>query len=331
MVGRRRHRARMARAQPRMGRQQLRPLAPGRRRDAGRRVGRDAPRGAPALGVRRPHHGLGRRGQVGGRTRCGCHAHHRRDLGRRRRRDRESRRAPRATGDGLAGLGCHRHTRRRPIGAWPRSVRRRCARPATCRGCRHRRRLGARRSAAACSRRGPRARTPDGTCPSPSPPGWPSLSWRSCASSSAPSPPWPWPRSSWRCRRRNATRPCAGRADAPPRFSGWWRRVAVMVAAYAKGLPALPLVLVLVVITAMVWYLVAVGAGIDGGRGGQHPARLHVGGVLGLVRGAAAGPGEFPHRHGIAFLLGAIVATIGADVGALAIGSWLGRHHWRRR
>ncbi len=37
-------------------------------------------------------------------------------------------------------------------------------------------------------------------------------------------------------------------------------------------------------------------------------------------------PSEFPDRHGIAFFLGAIIATIGADIGALAIGSWLGRH-----
>ena len=33
----------------------------------------------------------------------------------------------------------------------------------------------------------------------------------------------------------------------------------------------------------------------------------------------------FPDRHGIAFLLGAIIATVANDVGALVIGSWLGR------
>ncbi len=35
---------------------------------------------------------------------------------------------------------------------------------------------------------------------------------------------------------------------------------------------------------------------------------------------------QYPHRHGIAFLLGAIVAVVGEDVGALMVGSWLGRH-----
>jgi phosphatidate cytidylyltransferase len=34
----------------------------------------------------------------------------------------------------------------------------------------------------------------------------------------------------------------------------------------------------------------------------------------------------FPHREGIAFLLGAIIATVANDVGALVIGGWLGRH-----
>ncbi|HVA03226.1 MAG TPA: phosphatidate cytidylyltransferase [Acidimicrobiales bacterium] len=117
----------------------------------------------------------------------------------------------------------------------------------------------------------------------------------------------------------------AGRG--PATLLGLVATVAVMVAAYAKGLPALPLVLVLVVITSMVWYLVASerGSTVEG------VASTLLGfmwvGFLGSFAALLLAPGEFPHRHGIAFLLGAIVATIGADVGALAIGSWLGRHH----
>ena len=113
----------------------------------------------------------------------------------------------------------------------------------------------------------------------------------------------------------------------PATLLGLVATVAVMVAAYAKGLPALPLVLVLVVITAMVWYLV----GVERGSTVEGVASTLLGfvwvGFLGSFAALLLAPGEFPHRHGIAFLLGAIVATIGADVGALAIGSWLGRHH----
>jgi phosphatidate cytidylyltransferase len=113
----------------------------------------------------------------------------------------------------------------------------------------------------------------------------------------------------------------------PATLLGLVATVAVMVAAYAKGLPALPLVLVLVVITALVWHLVDVerGSTVEG------VASTLLGfmwvGFLGSFAALLLAPGEFPHRHGIAFFLGAIVAAIGADVGALAIGSWLGRHH----
>jgi phosphatidate cytidylyltransferase len=36
-------------------------------------------------------------------------------------------------------------------------------------------------------------------------------------------------------------------------------------------------------------------------------------------------PSLFPNRHGIAFLLGAVVCAVGYDVGALAVGAWIGR------
>jgi phosphatidate cytidylyltransferase len=113
----------------------------------------------------------------------------------------------------------------------------------------------------------------------------------------------------------------------PATLLGLVATAAVMVAAYAKGLPALPLVLVLVVITAMVWHLV----GVERGSTVEGVASTLFGfmwvGLLGSFAALMLAPSIYPHRHGIAFLLGAIVATIGADVGALAIGSWLGRHH----
>jgi len=49
-------------------------------------------------------------------------------------------------------------------------------------------------------------------------------------------------------------------------------------------------------------------------------------GVLGAFAGLLLAPSQYPDRHGIAFLLGAIVAVVGEDVGALVVGSWLGKH-----
>jgi phosphatidate cytidylyltransferase len=113
----------------------------------------------------------------------------------------------------------------------------------------------------------------------------------------------------------------------PATLLGLVATVAVMVATYSKGMAALPLILVLVVITSMVWNLV----GIERGSTLEGVASTLFGflwvGFLGSFAALMLAPSEYPHRHGIAFLLGAVVATIGADVGALAIGSWLGRHH----
>ncbi len=113
----------------------------------------------------------------------------------------------------------------------------------------------------------------------------------------------------------------------PATLLGLVATVGVMVAAYTKGLPALPLVLVLVVMTSLVWHLV----GVDRGSTVEGVASTLLGfvwvGFLGSFAALLLAPGLFPHRHGIAFFLGAVVATIGADVGALAIGSWLGRHY----
>ena len=116
------------------------------------------------------------------------------------------------------------------------------------------------------------------------------------------------------------------RGRRPATFPGLVATVMVMVAAYAKGVAALPLVLVLVVVTTMIWYLV----GAERGSPVEGIATTVFGfawvGLLGSFAALMLSPSQYPHRHGIAFVLGAIVATIGADVGALAVGSWLGRH-----
>ncbi len=75
----------------------------------------------------------------------------------------------------------------------------------------------------------------------------------------------------------------------PATLLGLVATVAIMVAAYAKGPSALPLVLVLVVMTSMVWHLV----GVDRGSTVEGVASTLLGfvwvGLLGVVRGVAAG------------------------------------------
>jgi CDP-diglyceride synthetase len=112
----------------------------------------------------------------------------------------------------------------------------------------------------------------------------------------------------------------------PATLLGLVGTVALMIAAYDKGVAALPLVTVLVVMTAMAWYLI--GADTASAVEGISSTLLGFGwvAVLGSFAALMAAPSVYPHRHGLAFLLGAVVATVAADVGALAVGSWVGRH-----
>jgi len=101
---------------------------------------------------------------------------------------------------------------------------------------------------------------------------------------------------------------------------------AVMVSAYQKGVAALPLVLVLVVVTSMVLYLIGAERGSPVGGISSTVLGFAWVGLLGSFAGLLLAPSQYPDRHGVAFLFGAVVATVAADVGALAIGGWRGRH-----
>lgn len=105
---------------------------------------------------------------------------------------------------------------------------------------------------------------------------------------------------------------------------------ALVVGSYLRGLEAIPLVLALAVVLGMVWYLL--------GPSGES-ATVDLGatllvicwvGVLGAFAGLLLAPGSFPHRHGVAFLVGAVVVTVAHDVGSYAAGARLGRHHLAR-
>ncbi len=110
----------------------------------------------------------------------------------------------------------------------------------------------------------------------------------------------------------------------PASLLGLVGTVSLMVGAYAKGVAALPLILVLITVFTLIWYLFGIERGSP--VAGTAATLLTVGWVslLGAYAGLLLSPSSFPDRHGIAFLLGAIIATVANDVGALVIGGWLG-------
>ena len=110
----------------------------------------------------------------------------------------------------------------------------------------------------------------------------------------------------------------------PATLLGLVGTISLMVGAYNKGVAALPLVLVLITVFTLIWYLFGIERGSP--VAGTAATLLTVGWVslLGAFAGLLLSPSAFPDRHGIAFLLGAIIATVANDVGALVIGGWLG-------
>ena len=124
----------------------------------------------------------------------------------------------------------------------------------------------------------------------------------------------------------------AGEAFAVLRKAGWRPAtllglvgtISLMIGAYDKGIAALPLVLVLITAFTLLWYLFGVERG--SAVAGTASTLLVVGWValLGSYAGLLLDPTAFPNRHGIAFLLGAIIATVANDVGALVVGRWVG-------
>ncbi len=126
----------------------------------------------------------------------------------------------------------------------------------------------------------------------------------------------------------------AGEAFAVLRRAGWRPAtllglvgtISLMLGAYNKGVAALPLVMVLIAVFTLLWYLFGVERG--SAVAGSASTLLVVGwvGLLGSFAGLLLCPSLFPDRHGIAFLLGAIIATVSNDVGALVVGRWVGTH-----
>jgi phosphatidate cytidylyltransferase len=103
--------------------------------------------------------------------------------------------------------------------------------------------------------------------------------------------------------------------------------LSLSIETYNKGVAALPLVLVVLVAGSFVWYLAEVEPAADPVSGLTSTVFVFVWiGAFGSFAALLLNPTLFPDRHGIAFLLAAIIVTVADDVASLLVGSAMGRH-----
>ena len=101
----------------------------------------------------------------------------------------------------------------------------------------------------------------------------------------------------------------------------------MVVGAYNESARADAAVLVVAFVATVAWQIIGVDKNAE-----PFPSILSTlyvvlwVGVFGSFAGLLLSPSAFPHRNGIAYLLCAILVTVGADVGALVFGSWIGKH-----
>ena len=101
--------------------------------------------------------------------------------------------------------------------------------------------------------------------------------------------------------------------------------VGLMVGVYNRGEAAEPLVVVLLVAFTLLWHLLRVDKGADPVRSTLSTLFVYCWvGVFGSYAALLLSPTVFSHRHGIAYLLGAVITVVAYDVAALGVGSWVG-------
>jgi phosphatidate cytidylyltransferase len=103
--------------------------------------------------------------------------------------------------------------------------------------------------------------------------------------------------------------------------------LSLLIETYNKGTAALPLVLVMLVAATFLWFMARVEPAADPVAGMSSTIFIvaWVGG-FGSFGALLLNPTLFPHRHGVAFLLAAVITTVAADVASLLVGSAFGRH-----
>ncbi len=103
--------------------------------------------------------------------------------------------------------------------------------------------------------------------------------------------------------------------------------LSLLIETYNKGVAALPLVLVLLVAGSFIWYLARVEPAAEPVSGITSTVFVFVWvGAFGSFAALLLDPNLFPDRHGIAFILAAVIVTVADDVASLLIGSAMGRH-----
>ncbi|HZU74319.1 MAG TPA: phosphatidate cytidylyltransferase [Acidimicrobiales bacterium] len=111
----------------------------------------------------------------------------------------------------------------------------------------------------------------------------------------------------------------------PATLLGLVATVSVILGAYSRGEAALVLVSALVTVFSLIWYL----AGVVRADPVPNAAVTILGfawvGLLASFAGLLLNPSTFPHRHGVAFLLGAVVGGVAYDVGGFVFGRRVGR------
>jgi phosphatidate cytidylyltransferase len=103
--------------------------------------------------------------------------------------------------------------------------------------------------------------------------------------------------------------------------------LSLLIETYNKGVAALPLVLVMLVAATFLWFLARVEPAADPVAGMSSTIFIvaWIGG-FGSFGALLLNPTLFPHRHGVAFVLAAVITTVAADVASLLVGSAFGRH-----
>jgi CDP-diglyceride synthetase len=103
--------------------------------------------------------------------------------------------------------------------------------------------------------------------------------------------------------------------------------LSLLIETYNKGVAALPLVLVLLVAGSFVWYLARVEPAAEPVSGISSTVFVFVWvGAFGSFAALLLDPNLFPDRHGIAFVLAAVIVTVADDVASLLVGAAMGRH-----
>ncbi len=113
----------------------------------------------------------------------------------------------------------------------------------------------------------------------------------------------------------------------PATLLGLVATLSLLIETYNKGVAALPLVLVLLVAGSFVWYLARVEPAAEPVSGIASTVFVFVWvGAFGSFAALLLDPNLFPDRHGIAFLLAAVIVTVADDVASLLVGAAMGRH-----